>query len=78
MTHKLKEHLRRYDEWSCPDNLYPARRVLFMGERYPDRQGILRQAELDIKEEEHIRLQRLFDYKRVKMDHLVKRKYNWK
>ncbi len=73
----LKQELDRYNQWTVPDYLYDAWRILFEGHRPPDRQEILRQAEQDLHEDELGRQQANFNRDRRKMLDRVVLPFNW-
>jgi len=73
----LEVELDRYDEWTCPDYLFLAWRILFASSNPPDRKTILDQARADLVEREEVRRQRIFDSNRRQMEDLVKLPWNW-
>lgn len=73
----LREELGKLDELTCPDYLYVAWRILFQKYNPPDRRQVLKQARLDLQEEENIRLQASFNRNRRQMEGIELRKYNW-
>lgn len=74
---KLRKYLSKYNEYTCPDYYYLAWKILFEGDNPPDKKEILKQAEKDMKEEERLKPQFIFNRDRRKMGGLGKRKYNW-
>ncbi len=73
----LRQELGRLNEWTVPDHLYDAWRILFEAYDPPDKKEILAQAYADLKEEELLRKIRNFDRDRRQMPRCVKLKYNW-
>ncbi len=74
---ELKEELGRYDEWTCPDYLFLAWRILFAGSNPPDRKILLDQAREDLIEREDIQRERRFNSGRMQRPDLVKLPWNW-
>lgn len=73
----LRKELGRYNEWTVPEYLYEAWRILFADYNSSNKQEILRQAEFDLQEEEQARKQHVFNRSRRQMERLENAKFNW-
>lgn len=73
----LRKELSYYNEWSVPDYLYDAWRIMFRESSPSDKQEILRQAEFDLQENEELRRQHFFNQNRRQMTRLENAKFNW-
>ena len=73
----FREELSRYNEWTCPDYLYDAWRVLFANYQPQNAQELLRWAEIDLQERKDTCTQRVFNANRRSNSKWEKAKFNW-